>query len=274
MTNRIRALSLALACCLTTASGGAGHRPPPPRTSRLARGASLPTRRRPPRRAGRFFPNLGRNVVGMFGRAQPEATPDRRRGHGLGYALRRQRLKRYFGEERRGRVARRIRPAASAALSSWRPRTLALYGLGRVAPQSRFRDCTYDLAQAFARDAVYTTAIKLPAHRLRPDGSDHLLVPLGPHLERVRLGDRRERITTAPRSASRPIACAGPDRRRAHREERPLPLRRRGRRHPGRAVVGRTVRAPRRRARAGRPRMPVAHCIRLGRASGSPRVEL
>ena len=172
MTNRIRALSLVLACCLTPLA--AAQEPPP--------AEEQPREEKPQhddgrRVGGRLFSNLGRNGVGMFGRQNLKPFLIGAAATGLGTPFD-DNLKRYFGEERR---AKWLGETASFVGKPYviGPGTLALYGLGRWSHNQRFRDFTYDLAQTTLVTAVYTTAIKLPAHRLRPDGSDHLSFPSG-----------------------------------------------------------------------------------------------
>jgi membrane-associated phospholipid phosphatase len=55
----------------------------------------------------------------------------------------------------------------------------ALFVAGRFAPPGRFRDATYDFAQALIVTEIYTGALKYTVQRERPDGSDNLSFPSG-----------------------------------------------------------------------------------------------
>lgn len=130
------------------------------------------------RRTGeRFLSNLGRNGVGIFGRENLKPFLIGAAATGLSTPLD-DNLKGYFAEKRRakwlGETASFVGEAYVIA-----PATVALYGVGRLSNNQRFRDFTYDLAQTTIISAAYTTAIKIASHRLRPDGSNHLSFPSG-----------------------------------------------------------------------------------------------
>jgi membrane-associated phospholipid phosphatase len=131
------------------------------------------------RTTNRFLSNLGRNAVGMFSKDNlvPAAI-------GGGAALLAtpfdDNVQRYFGGGER-------KAAWLGDFAEWLGRPIVLtpiaatlYIIGRKAPDHRrFHDATYDIAQVFLINAVFTTAIKYPAHRLRPDESNYLSFPSG-----------------------------------------------------------------------------------------------
>ncbi len=168
MTNRERALLLLLATSLAPLASA--------QDATLA--AAEKAKRADGRRTGgRFFSNLGRSGVGMFGRENLKPFLIGAAATGLSTPFDDD-LKRYFEEERR---AKWLGETASFVGKPYviGPATAALYGLGRLSHNQRFRDFTYDLAQTTIINAAYTTAIKFPTHRLRPDGSNHLSFPSG-----------------------------------------------------------------------------------------------
>jgi membrane-associated phospholipid phosphatase len=130
------------------------------------------------RTSARFFVNLGRSTVGIFAR-------DNLGPFMIGAALTGAStafdgdVRRYFGERRRAKwlgdaVDVEGQPHVLVPLA------LALYAAGRIVPRpQRFRDATYDVAQALVVDALYSTALKSVTHRLRPDGSNDLSFPSG-----------------------------------------------------------------------------------------------
>lgn len=130
------------------------------------------------RTTGRFLSNLGRNTVGLFSRdnLQPFLIGAGATGAS---AFLDDNCQRYFGS------ARRAKWLGDGADFLGRPYVLtpiagALYGIGRLShDHPRFRNGTYDIAQVFLINAVYTTAIKYASYRLRPDGSNHLSFPSG-----------------------------------------------------------------------------------------------
>ena len=92
-----------------------------------------------------------------------------------------------------GGFAPRVLAAASTAggISVMLPAALGLFAAGRFAGEgSRFRAFTYDATQALIVNSAYTSALKSLTSRTRPDGSDRLSFPSGPHVHRFRLGHR------------------------------------------------------------------------------------
>ena len=168
MTNRGRALLFLVAASLTPLAAAQDATPT---------GVEKPKHDDGRRTGGRFFSNLGRNAVGMFGRENLKPFLIGAAATGLSTPFDDD-LKDYFAEERR---AKWLGDTASFVGKAYviAPATAALYGIGRLSNNQRFRDCTYDLAQTTIINAAYTTAIKLPTHRLRPDGSDYLSFPSG-----------------------------------------------------------------------------------------------
>jgi membrane-associated phospholipid phosphatase len=126
-----------------------------------------------------FLQNLGRNAIGMF--SKQNLVP---LGIGAGATLLAtpfdDNVQRYFTAN--GRKAKWL-----GDFAEWlgkpivlTPLAASLFLAGRLAPNHhRFRNATYDIGQAFLVNAAFTTAIKYPAHRLRPDGSNHLSFPSG-----------------------------------------------------------------------------------------------
>ncbi len=125
----------------------------------------------------RFVPNLGRNLVGVVSRnnlrpflvtaaATAAAAPFDDNVVG------------YFTPDRRAKWLGDLGATIGKAYLIG-PAAAALFAAGRLAGHGRFRDATYDIAQVTLVAAAYTTAIKYPTHRQRPDGSDHLSFPSG-----------------------------------------------------------------------------------------------
>jgi membrane-associated phospholipid phosphatase len=56
---------------------------------------------------------------------------------------------------------------------------VGLFAAGRMAPNSTFRNASYDASQAIIIDTVYTLILKSATHRLRPDGSNYQSFPSG-----------------------------------------------------------------------------------------------
>ncbi len=54
-----------------------------------------------------------------------------------------------------------------------------LFVAGRLAPHGAFRAASYDFAQALAVDAIWSSALKVSLHRLRPDHSNRYSLPSG-----------------------------------------------------------------------------------------------
>jgi len=170
--SRGTALLFVLASCLAPLA--ATQEPPPAEEQPQKDGGQHDDGRRT---GGRFFSNLGRNAVGIFGRQN--LTPFLVGAAATGVSTTfDDELKTYFAEERR---AQWLGDTASFVGKPYviGPGTAALYGLGRLTHNQRFRDFTYDLAQTTIINAAYTTAIKYPSHRLRPNGSNHLSFPSG-----------------------------------------------------------------------------------------------
>jgi len=140
--------------------------------------ASPPPRHDDGRRTtGRFLANLGRGVVGVVSRESlvPLLVGGAVTAAGLPFD---DDVHDYFAERRRfkalGDFADTLgRPIVLTPLAG------ALYGFGRLARSGRFRDATYDIGEVFLVNAVWTTAIKYPTHRLRPNASNHLSFPSG-----------------------------------------------------------------------------------------------
>jgi PAP2 superfamily protein len=121
------------------------------------------------RTMGRFAANLGRNLGGIL--SGPNLKPlvgascflDRRSEELLAHRV-----------ESFGQIGQEV-GGASAMI----PFTAALFAVGRAAGGPRFRAATYDGAQAFIVNAVYTTALKEAVGRRRPEGSNRLSFPSG-----------------------------------------------------------------------------------------------
>ena len=173
----VLALAVAFPHPVRGATQEPGPAPPadaPPPAPALERPASSDGRRT----TSRFLSNLGRNTVGMFSRDNLAPISIGGAAAGVG-AFFDDDAQRYFGEERRakwlGDFANQLgKPYVLTPIAG------ALFGLGRLShDHPRFRNGTYDIAQVFLINAVYTTAIKYPAHRLRPDRSNRLSFPSG-----------------------------------------------------------------------------------------------
>jgi membrane-associated phospholipid phosphatase len=129
------------------------------------------------RTTARFVVNLGRNVVGIF-------SPSNLRPFALGAAapgassLLDDDVRSYFAPERRARWL------GDAVDLEGQPRIIgsvgiALFIAGRFSRPQRFRDATYDVAQALLVDTTYVFALKQASQRQRPDGSNNLSFPSG-----------------------------------------------------------------------------------------------
>jgi membrane-associated phospholipid phosphatase len=129
------------------------------------------------RTMGRFFPNLGRNFVGVFSRdnALPFLIGA---GATAGGFLADGSSRSYFGAGRRfddlGNAGQTIGGGTFVA-----PVAALFLAAGRFSSDSRFRAVTYDTAQALAVTGGWTFAFKSAAHRTRPDGSDQMSFPSG-----------------------------------------------------------------------------------------------
>ena len=129
------------------------------------------------RTMGRFVPNLGRNIVGVFAKDNLRPLLFGAAGVGLASQLDTP-TQNFFGRAQRaeafGDYGQRLGGAAFVA-----PTAAALLVLGRTSNDPRFRGVTYDMAQAFVVNGLYTTVLKKAAGRERPDGSNRLSFPSG-----------------------------------------------------------------------------------------------
>lgn len=175
--NRPRHLAVLVPLLVGLAPLGGGAEPPP---SASPPPPSAPAPARPDdgrRTSGRLLLNLGRGVVGVVSRESLVPVLVGGAVTSAGAPLDGD-VRAYFAERRRfkalGDFADSLgRPIVLAPLSG------ALYGVGRLAHGQRFRDATYDIGEAFLVNAVWTTAIKYPAHRQRPGNGNHLSFPSG-----------------------------------------------------------------------------------------------
>ena len=131
------------------------------------------------RSSGRFLSNFGRNTVGVF--SLDNLKPFLAGAAATGVAtVFDDKVQRYFGETRR---AKWLGDAVDVEGQPYVivPMAAILFGAGRLSSHEheRFRDTTYDIAQATLVEAVYSTTLKYATQRLRPDGSDHLSFPSG-----------------------------------------------------------------------------------------------
>lgn len=129
------------------------------------------------RTMGRFLPNLGRNLVGVWSpsNAKPFALGVAAAGVGT---LLDDPARNYFSERSRaedfGKMGQSF--GGGRVMSSL---AVGLFAAGRFSHDTRFRAATYDLAQAMFVTGAYTSALKLTVHRGRPDGSNKLSFPSG-----------------------------------------------------------------------------------------------
>jgi hypothetical protein len=154
---------------------------PPPATGEDA-GAS--TTVAPPsedgrRSSGRFLSNFGRNSVGLFSVDNLKPFLAGAAATGVSTAFD-DNVQRYFSKTRRAKWL------GDAVDVEGQPQVIVptaaiLFAAGRLSSHQhqRFRDATYDIAQATVVEAIYSTAIKYATGRLRPDRSDHLSFPSG-----------------------------------------------------------------------------------------------
>jgi membrane-associated phospholipid phosphatase len=129
------------------------------------------------RTTGRFLANLGRGVVGVVSRESlvPLVVGGAATATGVPFDGN---VRGYFAERRR------FKALGDSADSLGQPIVLtplagALFGFGRLAHDGRFRDATYDIGEVFLVTAVWTTAIKYPTHRRRPNNANYLSFPSG-----------------------------------------------------------------------------------------------
>jgi membrane-associated phospholipid phosphatase len=132
------------------------------------------------RRSGdRFLANLGRNTIGLFSRDNLKPFLIGAAATGAS-AFFDDEVMSYFSETRR---AKWLGDAVDVEGQPYVivPVAALLYGAGRLSSHGsqRFRDATYDLAQATIVEAVYSTSLKYITHRQRPDGSNYLSFPSG-----------------------------------------------------------------------------------------------
>jgi membrane-associated phospholipid phosphatase len=129
------------------------------------------------RTLGRFVPNLGRNIVGVFAKDNLRPLLFGVAGAGLASRLDNS-TQNFFGPTRRaedfGQYGQKLGGAAFVA-----PTAAALLILGHSSSDPRFRGVSYDMAQAFVVNGLYTTVLKAAVGRERPDGSNNLSFPSG-----------------------------------------------------------------------------------------------
>jgi membrane-associated phospholipid phosphatase len=174
LTTRTTSCLLALTLCAAPAVVCAEERP---RLDTLAAQALDAPQGDGRRTMGAFFPNLGRNFVGIFrgDSLRPLAFGAVLAGAGT---LLDDRAERYFeGQGRAPRLGSVGHTVGSAAVMV--PVSALMFLAGRGSSDSRFRAATYDVAQATIVTQGYTTALKLAVSRTRPDESDRLSFPSG-----------------------------------------------------------------------------------------------
>lgn len=129
------------------------------------------------RTVSRFVPNLGRNIVGVFSKDNLRPLLFGAAASGLASRFDSP-TERFFGGPRRVQAwGNAGQKAGSAGVVA--PLAGALFAFGRASNDTRFRGATYDVAQAFLVNALYTTVLKEAVSRTRPDGSDNLSFPSG-----------------------------------------------------------------------------------------------
>jgi hypothetical protein len=127
----------------------------------------------------KFGSNFVRNTVGLFSldNLKPFLVGAAATGVATPFD---DNVQRYFGETRRAKWlgdAVDVEGQPTVVV----PMAAILFVAGRLSSHQhqRFRDTTYDIAQATLVEAVYSTSLKYATQRLRPDGSDHLSFPSG-----------------------------------------------------------------------------------------------
>jgi membrane-associated phospholipid phosphatase len=131
------------------------------------------------RSIGHFLSNVGRNLVGLFSTdsvkpllvgAAAIAVASTFDDHAQRYFSRNRRAK-WLGDP----VDRGGQPRVFVTTAA------ILFGLGRLCSDrhQRFRDTTYDIAQAAAVEAICSTTIKKATRRLRPNGASYNSFPSG-----------------------------------------------------------------------------------------------
>jgi len=174
-------LSVSVVPCVPASAQEA---PPPPDTSpdggRPAANSSALAMRPPDdgrRTSGRFLPNLGRNLVGVVSRENLKAFVITAGATGLAAPFDDD-VVRYFTPDRQAKWLGDLGANIGKAYVIG-PAAAVLFGAGRLTAHGRFRDASYDIAQATLVSAAYTTALKYPTRRERPDGSNRLSLPSG-----------------------------------------------------------------------------------------------
>jgi membrane-associated phospholipid phosphatase len=129
------------------------------------------------RTLGRFLPNLGRNLAGVFARDNVLPFVVTAGATGLAAPFD-DNVQNYFTPDRKAKWLGDLGATLGKAYVIG-PGALALLGIGRLVGPGRFRDATYDIAQVTLVSGAYTTALKYATQRRRPDGSDKLSFPSG-----------------------------------------------------------------------------------------------
>src|SRR5262245_1304885 len=129
------------------------------------------------RTMGRFLPNLGRNLVGVWSTSNAKPFALGVAAAGLG-TLADDPASNYFGGRPRAEDLGKIGQSfgGGPVMGSL---AVGLFAAGRFSNDTRFRAATYDLAQSMLVTGAYTSALKLAVHRGRPDGSNKLSFPSG-----------------------------------------------------------------------------------------------
>lgn len=131
------------------------------------------------RSIGQFLSNLRRNLFGLF--STDSVTPLLAGAAAIAVASTfDDGARRYFSPNRRAQwlgdsVDRGGQPRVFVTTAA------ILFGVGRLCSDrhQRFRDTTYDIAQAAAVEAIYSTTIKKATRRLRPNGESYNSFPSG-----------------------------------------------------------------------------------------------
>lgn len=129
------------------------------------------------RTTARFLRNLGRGVVGVVSRESlvPLLVGGAVTAADVPFD---DNLQKYFAERRRFKALGDFADTLGQPIVLT-PLAGALYGFGRLAHDGRFRDATYDIGEVFLVTAIWTTAIKYPTHRRRPNAANYLSFPSG-----------------------------------------------------------------------------------------------
>jgi membrane-associated phospholipid phosphatase len=129
------------------------------------------------RTMGRFVPNLGRNLVGVFAGDSLRPLVFGAAIAGTGALLDGPAERFFEGQSRAPRLGSVGQTVGGASLMV--PATALMFVAGRASHDTRFRAFSYDLAQATFVTQTYTTALKLSVARMRPDQSNSLSFPSG-----------------------------------------------------------------------------------------------